>query len=96
MAHVLCVETVVAELVHHDFVCREIIGRMTWGYAQVHRKPPEKIVYAQKKGGLAYLVAVGPILEVTYRTDCEYELFLLASFCGSADPDDPFKSFTYF
>ena len=50
MAHVFCVETVVAELVHHDFIGREVVGEVERIHAQVGREPGKKIVDAEQKG----------------------------------------------
>ena len=33
MTHVFCIETIVAELVHDDFICREVIGEIEWIHA---------------------------------------------------------------
>ena len=50
MAHVFRIETVVAQLVHHDFIGREVVGEVEWIHAQVGREPGEKIVDAEQKG----------------------------------------------
>ena len=50
MAHVFRVETVVAELVHHDFIGREVVGEVERIHAQVGREPGKKIVDAEQKG----------------------------------------------
>ena len=50
MAHVFRIETVVAELVHHDFICREVVGEVERIHAQVGRESGKKIVDAEKKG----------------------------------------------
>ena len=50
MAHVFGVETVVAQLVHHDFIGREVVGEVEWIHAQVGRESGKKIVDAEKKG----------------------------------------------
>ena len=91
MAHVLSVETVVAQLVHHDLICREIVGRV-----QVCRKILYEILYPQEQGGLADLVPVCSVLEMTYRTDCEDELFAFAAFCAGADVYDSIKGIRHF
>ena len=49
MAHVFGVETVVAQLVHHDFIGREVVGEVEWIHAQVGREPGKKIVDAEQK-----------------------------------------------
>ena len=50
MAHVFRIEAVVAQLVHHDFICREVVGEVEWIHAQVGRESGKKIVDAEKKG----------------------------------------------
>ena len=49
MAHVFRIETVVAQLVHHDFIGREVVGEVEWIHAQVGREPGKKIVDAEQK-----------------------------------------------
>ena len=50
MAHVFGVETVVAQLVHHDFIGREVVGEVERIHAQVSSESGKKIVDAEKKG----------------------------------------------
>ena len=90
VAHVFGVEAVIAELVHHDFVCREIVGRVSWVHAEVHRTSVEEVVDAKKKSGFSDLVAVGSVLEVAYWADCEDQLL---SVTKRGDSDKGFSDF---
>ena len=87
MAHVFRIESVVAKLVHDDLVCREIVCNIERSHAQIDRKPCHKLFNAKQQSGLADLVFMGSILEMTDRADCEYELLLDASFSRAAKVD---------
>ena len=50
MTHILGIETIVAKLIHHDFICREVVGNMERVRAKVHRQTSQEIVYAKQKG----------------------------------------------
>ena len=76
VTHVLSIETVVAELVHDDFICREIVRTRT---------ACDYTVNSKKKGGLAQLVPVRSVLEVAYRADSEY--YILNGTCLAASAD---------
>ena len=82
MEHVIGIETVVAELVHHDFVGREI-------FAPVMEDGAEP-VSGKQQGGLADLIAVRPILEMSDRADSQDEAFSsdAGSLVRTVVPDD--------
>lgn len=65
MAHILCIETVVSQLIHHYLIRREVV---TSGMCDV--------IDGQHQGGLADLVPVRPVLEVSYGAYCEYEFLV--------------------
>ena len=90
VAHVLGVEAVIAELVHHDFVCREIVGRVSWVHAEVRRISSEEVIDAKKKSGFADLVAMGSVLEVAYWADSEDQLL---SWTKRGNPRKGFSDF---
>ena len=83
MAHVFSIEAVVAQFVHDDFICREIVCRIMRIHAEVDRAAAKEIVDAEKKGGFADLIAVRPVFEMTYRADCEYYLLRFYTFIRS-------------
>lgn len=86
MTHVFRIESVVAQFVIDDFIRREIIRPAVL----------EDILYSKEKGGLAYLVAVCTVFEMSDRTDCEYEFFRLHSRYGkSGNPPQCFGNFLH-
>ena len=81
MAHVLCIEPVVAQLVHHDFISREVVASFA-----------PYLFYAKQEGGLAELIAMRSVLEVAYRADSEYDVLSGSGLSVSADAYDLIKS----
>lgn len=66
MQHVLGIKTVVPEFVHDYFESREVVaGNVT----------PADSVDSQKESGLAQLVFMGTVAEMSYRADCEDDTF---------------------
>ena len=78
MAHVFSVEAVVTEFVHHDLVCREIVGTLVRVHAKLFRASVQEIVDAQQEGSLADLVAVCSVLEMADRADCKDDMLAFA------------------
>ena len=65
MHHIFRIETVIPQLVHHDFISREIyaLPRMVLHHA----------LRRHQQGALTELVSVRPVFQMTYRTHSEDE-----------------------
>ena len=68
MTHVFCIEPIVSQLVHNYLICREIVCTSVNGG-----------VYSKKQSGLAQLIAVGSILEMSDRAYCKDVFFRTAA-----------------
>ena len=65
MAHVLCVESIVTEFVHHDLVCREVVslsGKVS-GMAAAAVPFSQNRICSQQQSALAELIAMRSVLE---------------------------------
>ena len=67
MRHVFPVETVIPQLIHHDFVGREILAALP-DDGVLHQR-----VYGEQQSALAELVEVCPVAQVPDRADGEDE-----------------------
>ena len=87
MAHIFCIEAVVAELVHNYLICREIVSSHTFALWTVRqsRKSRHHLLNTQEESRLADLVAVCPVLEMADWADCKDKLFGCESgiFCSA-------------
>ena len=68
MQHVGCVETIVAQLVHHNLVGREVGDPFRVGRLQ--------FIYGEQQSRLTQLVAVRPVFPMSDRADGEQYLQL--------------------
>ena len=70
MKHVLAIETIVAKLVVHNLVCREIFTAVVFAYESVGSK---------QKGGLRQLTAMITIFGIANGTNGYYNPYILVA-----------------
>ena len=79
MKHILGIEAVVPQLVHHYLVAREIHASFREGLTQG--------LCRHQENAFAYLVAVGPVLEMAYRAHRKNEfLWLDTGYSSGGEP----------